>query len=284
MIGLQRGGTAVRAIHRRFRFLAVLWREGIWGRWAAAAWGAYGVFAAFRDEILSNYEDRLKVLSLVPNLSGTLWCTVAVLVMTVWLFEASYRVHVKTGDRIEALEAEMERVASEQSGVVIGIADHRELWSDKRDPRNAGSIKAGDLTWSWLVSVRNTADQMLTNCQLFTAIAPIDRPGLIRGEASPVFTLRRDEDVSLGVVMEKHDHQKSQLQLERYYKVDGEWRRAFNQPWLPIKDYLLRAELVSAEAPKSTAYFRLSHDGSHWVMRPVEGALLQPKDLHAHSG
>jgi hypothetical protein len=62
----------------RITYTNSLWQMGVWGKWIATIWGAYGIFAAIRDELWPDADrGRLRVLNLIPHLSAAWWTTVS---------------------------------------------------------------------------------------------------------------------------------------------------------------------------------------------------------------
>ncbi len=98
-------------IRRRRAHLAMLWKEGLWGKWIGVLWAAWWpVLAGIRDEtgIASNPDD-FKAYKLAQMVSLQQWAVVMLALFAVWIFEASLRSSKRLAEQI----AEMGKVDSE---------------------------------------------------------------------------------------------------------------------------------------------------------------------------
>ena len=83
-------------IRSRARHIGQLWKEGLLGKWLAVAWALYGLFVAFRDEIVSPQDiQKWRLVAVVPHLSLAWWSVVALAILAGWVFEASFRLDRK---------------------------------------------------------------------------------------------------------------------------------------------------------------------------------------------
>lgn len=98
----------------RWKFFCDLWREGVWGKWIAAVWIAYGVFATIRDEVLpstmqENYK-LAKVTAFTLSIPLGWWVAASVSIACFWAFEAAFRLHNRSYVGLAAKERKIEEL------------------------------------------------------------------------------------------------------------------------------------------------------------------------------
>jgi hypothetical protein len=103
----------------RRTYLTNLWAEGLWGKWASAAWSFYGILAAIREELLKP-EDQAKyrvllVIGNILSISFAWWVAIALAIALIWVFEASFLCHRKNHETFELLRAKTESQIAELS-------------------------------------------------------------------------------------------------------------------------------------------------------------------------
>jgi hypothetical protein len=95
---------AMKFVDIRFDHLRTLWRERVLVRWVASLWALYGVLAAARDEMLSpDAAEKLRIPKLIPQITLAWWIVVALTILLMWVFEASFKVDKKRQSRIAEL-------------------------------------------------------------------------------------------------------------------------------------------------------------------------------------
>lgn len=130
---------------------AHLWRHGILFNVTGLLWLVYGIFAAWRDEFVSEADkQKWKVLKLIPHLSFAWWLAISALALLALTFEASFRAHRNTikqsaqsDDALDlkrreidaqerytaAIEAQIKQRENENNPLRMAIRKKNEFWA-----------------------------------------------------------------------------------------------------------------------------------------------------------
>jgi len=153
--------------HRRSNHLRDLWSHGLLGKGLSFAWTVYGIFSAWRSEFIKTTDlDKWGVIAMIPHLSVAWWLVGALIILCIWVFEASFRSaqtakrnvhdsHIKISSLEDALESEK--------------ADNRQIII-RYDGDMAASTLSG-MHRAFVVSVKNNSSKStIRNCQIETWI------------------------------------------------------------------------------------------------------------------
>lgn len=95
---------------RRWSYLESLWRERLWGRWFGLAYAGATAFVFVRDDFWRPANSsKWALVNLLPSLTIAWWLLGAALLIVVWLFEASFRLHKTLDDQNRAIKVQLEQ-------------------------------------------------------------------------------------------------------------------------------------------------------------------------------
>ena len=96
----------LKSIQSRASHVSFLWKAGIWGKWIGVAWGViYAGWAAWRSEFVKSADsDHYRLPTMIAHISPLWGIVIAALILTGWVFEASYKATLPLRDRIRELE------------------------------------------------------------------------------------------------------------------------------------------------------------------------------------
>lgn len=92
----------------RRAYLRALHSHGIWELWIGGAWIALSVLSFIKTETLSlKLQDEFQLVHVIPALSLQAWGTITALLLTIWIFEASFRHHRKVYSEISSMKKQI---------------------------------------------------------------------------------------------------------------------------------------------------------------------------------
>lgn len=98
--------TIRQSIQRRGSHAALLWRQGIWGKWIEFGWGVlYAGWAGWRAEwVKSADSDRYQIPAMIAHLSPWWGLVMALLILVCWIFEASFKAIAPLSEQLHELK------------------------------------------------------------------------------------------------------------------------------------------------------------------------------------
>lgn len=92
-------------LRSRAAHVVSLVKEGLWGKIAGLLWSGYGLFSAWRQELVKS-EDQAKwgIFKLLPRLSLQGWFIVALIIVLAWMLELSFRSSFRLSKKVDDLE------------------------------------------------------------------------------------------------------------------------------------------------------------------------------------
>lgn len=240
--------------HDRTGYVITLWREGLWGRWIAAGLSIYGLFSAFRDEVVpAEQEGGWRLVKMIPAMSLDLWLAICAFVLAGWIFEAAYRAQGKARRSVHRLEQELRLLPTEPaSQLALSLTQGVSVyWSPESIGRDGVTIlPQGPVMLGFELNIRNIGDTPLNDCQMRTRFSHERTPDPVRLqtpliEASAPFALRPRESRDFPIFGLAQDFSAPLVERVLFHEVNGNWTRSTNAPPLPAGRYTLDIEVHS---------------------------------------
>jgi hypothetical protein len=93
------------AASSRLAYLRALWHQGLWGRWLGILYGAAGLLIFIRDDFWRPADEtRWALINLIPGFTLSQWANGALIIVLVWLFEASHQIHSQASASLVAMQ------------------------------------------------------------------------------------------------------------------------------------------------------------------------------------
>ena len=147
------------SISARGGHLIALWKEGLWGKWLGVVYSLAGLHVFVRDEIWRpKNPDQWGIINMIPHLSAW-WLVVALVVLYVWIFEASFRIT----ERLNETVAFSLRSQESPLEIIFDPANPgRRFWSI--EPMNGKQI-AGSF-WEYRAVIKNKSVRTVRNVKV----------------------------------------------------------------------------------------------------------------------
>ena len=150
------------SISARYRHFAALWKEGLWGRWLGVVYSLAGAYVLVRDEFWRPQNpDRWGIINMIPHLSAW-WLVSALVVLGVWLFEASFRITERLN---ESIASALRSQGSPLEIIFDPTNPGRTFWSIAPMKDENGKQIAGSF-WEYRAVIKNKSFRTVRNVKV----------------------------------------------------------------------------------------------------------------------
>jgi hypothetical protein len=158
-------GRSVYIMCKSIRFRAshfrALWVERLWGVWLGALWSIIANFGTFRDEIWQpKNPGKYGFVEMIPHLSLAWWLVGLFAIISVWIFESSFRSAQKLREQIKSYERQ------DALEIVFDITNPAQRFWKRTQAKDKDGKFMPITLWEYRIGVKNITQKTVRNVRV----------------------------------------------------------------------------------------------------------------------